>query len=241
MKTARVILMFIGFAVLVLNLTAQTTGAGIEGQITDPAGALLANTSLRLRNTRTGATWALTTDESGHFRAPLLPPGEYELAVSAEDFVRAGDAILERIQLAVGDDARLNLAVSVEPGVRGAGVVARINMTSGAMSGLVDDKVIRDLPLNGRSFQQLALLQPGVTLSRSSGMEIYGGRLPKIAINGARPELNSFLLDGTVIDDMFDKTPGVVAGVLLGVEAVREFRVMTNAYSAEFGRAAGGV
>jgi hypothetical protein len=238
MKTARAILLLIGLA---WSLAAQTTGAGIEGEITDPAGALLANTSLRLRNVKTGATWALTTDESGHFRAPLLPPGEYELAVSAEDFVRAGDAILERIQLAVGDDARLNLAVSVEPGIRRGGVVARINLTSGAMSGLVDDKTIRDLPLNGRSFQQLALLEAGVTWSRSSGTDINGGRMPKISINGARPELNSFLLDGTDIDDVFDKTPGVVAGVLLGVEAVREFRVTTSSYSAEFGRAGGGV
>jgi len=68
-----------------------------------------------------------------------------------------------------------------------------------------------------------------------------GGRTPKISINGARPEHNSFLLDGTDINNVYNKTPGSAAGVLLGVEAVLEFQVLTNAYSAEFGRSAGGV
>jgi hypothetical protein len=236
---------FVTILLLLLALAAgalaQTTGAAMEGTIKAPTGALLAGTSLQLRNTKTGATWLLTTDGAGRFRAPLLPPGEYDLSVSAEDFMRAGEAILEGIQLTVGDDARINLAVSLEPGTPKGQFVARINLTSGALSGLVDDKVIRDLPLNGRSFQQLALLQAGVTASRFSGTDVIGGRMPKITINGARPEMNSFLLDGTDINDVYDKTPGSTAGVLLGVEAVREFRVMINSYSAEFGRAAGGV
>src|SRR5205807_7125137 len=108
-------------------------------------------------------------------------------------------------------------------------------------SGLIDDRQIRDLPLNGRSFQQLALLQPGVTSALAAGNDVIGGRTPKISINGARPEQNSFLLDGTDINNVYNKTPGSSAGVLLGVEAVLEFQVLTNAYSAEFGRSAGGV
>lgn len=68
-----------------------------------------------------------------------------------------------------------------------------------------------------------------------------GGRTPKISINGTRPEQSSFLLDGTDINDVYNKTPGSVGGVLLGVEAVLEFQVLTNSYSAEFGRSAGGV
>jgi outer membrane cobalamin receptor len=109
------------------------------------------------------------------------------------------------------------------------------------MSGLVTDRQIRDLPLNGRSFQELALLQPGVTAALAAGNDVVGGRTPKISINGARPEQNNFLLDGTDINNVYNKTPGSVAGVLLGVEAVLEFQVLTNAYSAEFGRSAGGV
>ena len=121
------------------------------------------------------------------------------------------------------------------------GDAVSINLTSGAVSGLVGEREIRDLPLNGRSFQQLALLQPGVQAALAAGNDVVGGRTPKISINGARPEKNSFLLDGTDINNVYNKTPGSAAGVLLGVEAVLEFQVLTNAYSAEFGRSAGGV
>src|SRR5262249_51857719 len=75
----------------------------------------------------------------------------------------------------------------------------------------------------------------------TAGNDPVGGRTPKISINGARPEQSSFLLDGTDINDVYNKTPGSVGGVLLGVEAVLEFEVLTNSYSAEFGRSAGGV
>ena len=75
----------------------------------------------------------------------------------------------------------------------------------------------------------------------AAGNDVVGGRTPKISINGARPEQNSFLLDGTDINNVYNKTPGSSAGVLLGVEAVLEFQVLTNAFSAEFGRSAGGV
>src|SRR5205814_9605597 len=105
----------------------------------------------------------------------------------------------------------------------------------------VSERQMRDLPLNGRSFQQLALLQPGVNAVNAAGSDPVGGRTSKISINGTRPEQSSFLLDGTDINDVYNKTPGSVGGVLLGVEAVLEFQVLTNSYSAEFGRSAGGI
>src|SRR5262249_56861428 len=112
---------------------------------------------------------------------------------------------------------------------------------AGALGGLVDEKQRGHLHLNGRSFQQLALLEPGVNSANAAGNDPVGGRTPKISLNGARPELSSFLLDGTDINDVYNKTPGSVGGVLLGVEAVLEFQVLTNSYSAEFGRSAAGV
>ena len=153
-------------------------------------------------------------------------------------FVRRG------LRLTVGQDAALDVKLEIgqlaeELTVTGA--APRIDLTTGAVSGLVTDKQIRDLPLNGRSFQQLALLQVGVTAALAAGNDVVGGRTPKISINGARPEQNNFLLDGTDINNVYNKTPGSVAGVLLGVDAVLEFQVLTNAYSAEFGRSAGGV
>jgi len=105
----------------------------------------------------------------------------------------------------------------------------------------VNRSQMNDLPLNGRSFQELALLQPGVNTAVAAGSDAVGGRERKSTIDGARPEQNSFLLDGSDINNVYNKTPGSVAGVLLGVETVQEFQVLTNSYSAEFGRSSGGI
>jgi outer membrane receptor protein involved in Fe transport len=221
--------------------SGQTVGASLQGIVTDPSGAALQNADVMVLAVATGATWELKTDNSGHYRVPVLQPGEYEVHVSQTGF----QPIARRgIQLTVGQNAVIDVKMELsrlaeEMTVTGQSPV--VNITSGAVSGLVGDKEIRELPLNGRSFQQLALLQTGVTPALAAGNDVVGGRTPKISINGARPEQNSFLLDGTDINNVYNKTPGSSAGVLLGVEAVLEFQVLTNAYSAEFGRSAGGV
>ena len=220
---------------------AQLVGGGIQGTVKDAQGAVLPGASIVVRNVGTGASYEQTTDPGGHFQVPALPPGEYDVSVSITGF----RAVAHRgIRLTVGQtavvDSQLELgAVSEMIEVRADAV--SVNLVTGAVSGLVGEREIRDLPLNGRSFQQLALLQPGVQAALAAGNDVVGGRTPKISINGARPEMNSFLLDGTDINNVYNKTPGSAAGVLLGVEAVLEFQVLTNAYSAEFGRSAGGV
>ena len=221
--------------------SAQLVGGAIQGTVKDAQGAVLPGAAIVVRNVGTGATYEQTTDPSGHYQVLALPPGEYEVSVSLTGF----RGIAHRgIRLTVGQtaliDSVLELGVVSEMiEVRGHAVA--VNLTTGAVSGLVGEREIRDLPLNGRSFQQLALLQPGVQAALAAGNDVVGGRTPKISINGTRPEMNSFLLDGTDINNVYNKTPGSAAGVLLGVEAVLEFQVLTNAYSAEFGRSAGGV
>src|SRR5881397_247959 len=234
-------LTFVFCVLFVATSYGQTVGAGLQGTVSDATGAILPGAMVTVKNSGTGASLELLTDERGRYLAPLLQPGEYEVAVS-----RAGFQAVSRrgIRLAVGQNAVVNIKLEVGPVTGQVEVFADanpINLTSAALSGLVNDKEIRDLPLNGRSFQQLALLQPGVTAALAAGNDVVGGRTPKISINGARPEQNSFLLDGTDINNVYNKTPGSSAGVLLGVEAVLEFQVLTNAYSAEFGRSAGGV
>ncbi|PYQ12219.1 MAG: hypothetical protein DMF80_18945 [Acidobacteria bacterium] len=220
---------------------AQNVGGSIQGTVKDAGGDVLPGAQVVVRNVGTGAVQERIADGGGHFLVPLLPPGDYEVHFSLTGFrplARRG------IRLAVGQDAVVD--ASLELGQRTEEVVvqadvSRVNLTSGAVSGLVGEREIRELPLNGRSFQQLALLQPGVSAALAAGNDVVGGRTPKISINGARPEQNNFLLDGTDINNVYNKTPGSAAGVLLGVEAVLEFQVLTNAYSAEFGRSAGGV
>ena len=116
-----------------------------------------------------------------------------------------------------------------------------VQTTTSEMGALVDDKKIRDLPLNGRSFEQLALLQPGVVIYAVASRELQFGSGVKFSVSGSRAYSNLFLLDGTDINDQADFTPGSAAGVVLGVETLREFSVLTNTYSAEYGRKAGGI
>ncbi|PYR09622.1 MAG: TonB-dependent receptor, partial [Acidobacteria bacterium] len=237
----RVAVATLAFSLVALIGHAQTVGASLQGVVVDPTGAALANADVVVINVATGAVWELKTDATGRYRVPVLQPGEYEIHVTQTGF----QTVARRgIQLAVGQDAVIDVRMeigTIAEELTVTGAAPTINTTSGALSGLVGDKEIRELPLNGRSFQQLALLQTGVTPALAAGSDVVGGRTPKISINGARPEQNSFLLDGTDINNVYNKTPGSSAGVLLGVEAVLEFQVLTNAYSAEFGRSAGGV
>lgn len=221
--------------------SAQSIGASLQGTITDSTGAVVPGAKVVVRNKGTGARQEVVSDDTGRYHLPLLPPGEYEMEFSAAQFQTV---IRNGVRLTVGQDATQDADLTpagVSAMVQIDSARETVDTTSAALSSLVTQEQIRDLPLNGRSFEQLALLQPGVTGALTAGNDPVGGRTPKISINGARPEQNNFLLDGTDINNVYNKTPGSVAGVLLGVEAVLEFRVLTNAYSAEYGWRAGGV
>jgi len=231
-------------AVLLLSCAtlsfAQGTGSSLSGTITDASGAVVPNAKLEVRNPQTGMTRIVMSDEAGRYREPVLQPGTYEIRAAKDGFQTA---IRQGVSLAVGQEGVIDIQLQLGNASERVTVQAEVNTvntTSAALSGLVDQRQMRDLPLNGRSFEQLALLQPGVVAAVAAGNDVVGGRGQKISINGARPEQSSFLLDGTDINNVYNKTPGSVAGVLLGVEAVQEFVVLTNAYSAEFGRSAGG-
>src|SRR6266540_2204059 len=176
---------------LALPVRAQNVGGSIQGTVSDSSGHAIAGAQVAVRNAGTGDVRELVTEPSGRYHAPLLPPGEYEVKVSMTGF-----QTVERrgVRLTVGQDAVLDVALDIgkisEEVVVDADA-SRVNLTSGAVSGLVGEKEIRDLPLNGRSFQQLALLQPGVQAALAAGNDVVGGRTPKISINGARPPTTS--------------------------------------------------
>src|SRR5258708_6490809 len=154
--------------ILLLLLTAsnavyaQTVGASLQGTVRDPSGAIVPGAEVDIRNVETGISRILKTDDGGRWREPILMPGDYEVRVSASGF----QTVLRKgIHLAVGQEALVDLGL--ELGKTGTevsviGDAERVNLVSGSVSGLVDQKQMRDLPLSGRSFQQLALLQPGV-------------------------------------------------------------------------------
>jgi outer membrane receptor protein involved in Fe transport len=241
MQVAWGVLLF-GFFISAGSCLAQTVGASLQGTVYDPTGRFVPGATIEIRDVEKGGMRALTTDDHGRYREPLLPPGEYELRMTVAGFQ---PVVLKGIQLTVGQDAVLDVKLQLRGGTESVNVTADdappIDLASAALSGTVNRAQMNDLPLNGRSFQELALLQPGVSAAVAAGSDAVGGRGKKITINGARPEQNSFLLDGSDINNVYNKTPGSVGGVLLGVETVQEFQVLTNSYSAEFGRSSGGI
>jgi hypothetical protein len=171
-----------------------------------------------------------------------LTPGPYKLTADLASF---SPVVRDQLTVAIGKD----LLVDVQMKVGGvteqiivAGETSSVSLGSTTSGGVVTTKQIAELPLNGRSFLQLATLQPGVVTSRGTASDFTGGfGGTQLSIGGARPEQTGYLMDGTNVADMSDKAPSSVAGVMLGVDTVQEFSVQTHGYSAEFGRAAGGV
>jgi hypothetical protein len=231
----------IAFFSCVHIIWGQASTATILGIVHDTSGASIPGAPVTIKNLETGLVRAVSTDEAGRYYAPSLPIGRYEVSVQKEGFdteVRTG------IELTVGREAVVDLALKVgevRQRVVVTGDATLVETTNATLSSLVDNEQIRDLPLNGRGFEQLALFQPGVLATGVSSFgPLQGGGQQKV-INGGRPEQNLFLLDGTDINDMFGKGTGDAAGVTLGVDAIQEYKVLTNAYGAEYGRAAAGV
>jgi len=220
---------------------AQVTTGTISGTVQDSTGAVVPGVNITIRNTETGLTRAVASDEAGRYRAPNLPLGAYEVEGSKPGFqteVRRG------ITLTVGREAVVNLPLkvgAVAERVEVTGEAPLVDTTSASMEFLVDDKKIRDLPLNGRNYTQLAVLQPGVTPYKLYGDNLSVGHGQGLSIAGARVDQNSFLMDGQDITDYAGRTPGSVTGSNLGVDAIREFSVLSGSYSAEYGLVSGGV
>src|SRR5438477_942037 len=221
---------------------AQATTGTVSGIVTDETKAVLPGVSVQVTNVETGAARTLVTDERGHFRALNLAPGLYSVSAELQGF-QTGKR--ERLPVEIGRDVTADLqlrigALAEQVSIEGA--ATNVELSSAAAGGVVSQTQIAELPLNGRSFMQLATLQPGVTVSRATARDFTGGfGNTQLSIGGARPEMTGYLLEGTNIADVSDKAPSSMAGVLLGVDAVKEFSVQTHDYSAEFGRAAGGV
>jgi hypothetical protein len=219
----------------------QATSGTISGTMLDPQGNVLAGATVKVKNLGTGATREVTSNSNGTYRVTGLAPGRYDVEAAAQGFapekrgelsLTVAEEIVVNFNLKVGV-TKQELTVEVQS--------VNVETTGSTVSGLVDERKIRDLPLNGRDLAQLILLQPGVVNSRSSQQTANTGRGLRFSVGGARPSQNLFQLDGTIVNDALNNTPGSSQGLLVGVETVKEFRVLTNTYSAEYGRVAGGV
>ena len=235
-----------GFAALIgvvilgtSTLEAQLTTATLSGTVTDASGGVIPGVSVSVLHVETGSLRSTVSDDEGRYRVPLLQPGSYE--VSAE-LVGFQTAVRSGITLEVAGRAIIDLSLtvgSISERVVVQGEAPLVETTDTTVSGLVDEKQIRDLPLNGRSFEDLAVLQPGVTIFRHAESDSTVGTGTKFSVGGSRPAHNNFMLDGIAINDAASSSPGSAGGNNLGVESIREFKVLTNTYSAAYGRNSG--
>ena len=221
--------------------TAQVITGTIVGTVSDETGAVLPGVEITVRNQDTGISRTVVSNDEGSYRAQSLAVGPYEVRAELAGFqtvIRTG------IGLTVGQQAVVDLTLQVgeiTEQVYVTGEASLVETTQSTVAELVDEKKIRDLPLNGRNFIQLALLQSGVVNSVSAPRGQAGNEGIKISIAGTRTTQTAVLLDGTDIRGNQGTTPGGPGGGLLGVETVREFQVITGVFSAEYGRFTGGV
>ena len=227
-----------------LPVWGQTTTAALRGTVTDPAGAVVPGAAITLSNVETGRTHDAESNESGQYYFSGLPPGGYTLTVEKQGFQRL---VREGIVLTVNQVGQVDFGLTVgalaqEVVVRGG--VALVETESATISGVVAEKQIKELPLNARDFYQLALLEPGVAsiATNANPSPWQNTTNGKFAANGMRPTMTTTVLDGSEVSDPGHNQPlGGPSGSAFGVDSTREFRVLTNMYTAEFGRNSGAV
>jgi len=219
--------------------------ASLGGSVTDATGAGIAGAAVIITNLETGTQRTLATDEAGRFSAPALPVGHYEMVASKNGF-----RVDRRtsITLVVGQREELNLKLQVGDVHQTVEVPADsglVQITTEDISGLVGERQVKDLPLNGRSYDQLLTLNPGIvnyTSQRAGGIGTSNSVVGNMfAVSGRRPQENLFLLNGIEFTSAseINNTPGGASGQLLGVDAVREFAVIKDTYGAEYGKRPG--
>jgi hypothetical protein len=242
-------------AVLILILSsaavdpvhAQVSGATLSGTVTDGSGALLTNVQVSVKNTGTRVNRETVVDSAGFYSVPNLLPGDYEVTFSAPGFKTA---LRNGITLTVGLQQVLDISLQLgetTQRIEVSGAPPSVEASSSSLDSVVNSRTVVDLPLNGRDWTSLAVLQPGVDavltqqpngVTASRANRGFGAQL---TVSGTRPQLNNYRLDGISIVDYAGGAPGSVLGIALGVDAIQEFSVLTANASAEYGRTAGGI
>ena len=230
---------------------AQVAGGSIVGTVTDPSGAVVANAEVTITDRATRIARSVTSNSVGFYTAPNLAAGKYDATVSAAGFSLG---TVSDITITAGAVQTVDVELHVSSSRSTAEVSAissGIDLVTSGLRSDVDGKTVRELPLNGRDWAQLATLQPGIAQVRNqpaiggvgSADVVRGGRGfgDQLSVSGTRPTQNNYRLDGISFNDYTNGAPGGVLGILPGVDAIQEFSLLTTNYSAEYGRTSGGV
>jgi hypothetical protein len=228
-------------------LFAQVAGGTLFGTITDPTSRAIPQAQVVIMNVATGVERTVTTNADGFYTAVNLLPGEYQVTISAKGF---NTEVKSGITMNVGAQQTFDLTLhvgTISHTVQVTTEAPAVQVSSSEISATVNATTVRELPLNGRSWTDLAALQPGVeTIQTQPSFSVGADRGNRgfgqqLTISGARPQQNNYRLDGVSLNDYANGAPGSVLGGNLGVDAIQEFSVLTSNYSAEYGKTSGGV
>lgn len=223
------------------NLVAQVTTASILGTVRDETESVLPGVTMTITNLETGISRTVITDGQGRFVATQLALGDnYQVQAELSGFQTS---IRRGIQLTLGREAVVDVTLRIGDVTEDIVVSSEaplVESTNAMGAGHVSERQMRELPLNARSYIDLSLMQPGTIRARTAGNTSFGDTGTHLTVSGARPTATTFLLDGTMTTSVRGKAPASIAGTALGVDAIREFEVITSPYSAEYGRSTGG-
>ena len=249
-------LLLVLFSLSLLGI-AQSTSATISGGVTDPSGNFILNADIEIANDATGVVYSARTNNSGMYLVPILPPGHYHVQVSKPGFktVIKADVVLN-VQSAMALNFTLPVGATSES-VTVDAASSQLNTTNASVSTVIDRKFVENIPLNGRSFQDLISMTPGVVNQTPQyyAAQIVGGG-GDFSVNGQRTESNYYTVDGITANISSGNgggvatsaTGGALAGTtalgttqtLVPVDALQEFRIQSSTYSAEYGNSPGG-
>jgi hypothetical protein len=230
-----------------LPAVAQTVGATVSGTLTDASGGVVPNGKITLTNTEQGIVTTATSNHNGAYTIPNVVPGAYEIKVEAPGF-RA--EVKKGLTLTVGAQTTINFGLvvaSLDQSVIVEDATSQIETGNSALSDVVAGQTIRELPLNGRDWTQMAALEPGTATVRSQNTAANGssrgnrGYGQQLSISGGRPQYNTYRVDGINVNDYANSSPGSSAGLALGVDAIAEFSVISANYSVTYGQTSGGI
>jgi hypothetical protein len=235
--------MFLTGAVASLILCCSSFGqqgtAELNGQVTDSSGLAVVGSKVQAVNSATSAAYTAETNGTGFYNLPMLPAGTYQVTATKDGFQQE---VRPNVELHVSDVITLNFPLqvgSVTQAVTVEGGAPMVETTASSLGGLVNDAQIADLPLNGRNYIDLSLLQAGVTQNTSSNIQIGGMSGTTYSVNGVSMISNNYLLDGTQIGNQSGWGTASFAGTTLGVEGIKEYKVLTSAFDASYGMAMG--
>jgi carboxypeptidase family protein len=227
---------------LLATLASAQVSANLTGSIIDPSGSAVTDAAVTAQSLETALTRETTTNQYGRYQLLALPVGTYQLSVRKRGFA---EEVRTGVRLVVGQDATVNVRLrigEVSQQIKVSGDAEVVSTSTQDISGLVGERQIKDLPLNGRSYDLLMTLNPGIvnfTWEKTGGTGVSNSTTGNnFSVSGNRPQQNIFLLNGVEFSGAAENnmTPGGTSGQLLGVDAVREFNILRDSYGAEYGK-----